>query len=91
VIRHARIGRALAGMFVDAGLREIEVAAETVLTRDFALFSAMTDLPAIGARAIEDHLTTQAALDDAVARAREDAAAGRFVAFLSLVTVWGRV
>jgi ubiquinone/menaquinone biosynthesis C-methylase UbiE len=91
VIRHPRIGRDLPAMFVDAGLHDVAVATETVLTRDFALFSAMTDLPAIGARAVGDGLTTQTELDDAVARADRDAAAGRFVAFLSLVTAWGRV
>jgi ubiquinone/menaquinone biosynthesis C-methylase UbiE len=91
VIRHPRIARGLSVIFVDAGLDDVQVAAETVVTRDFALFSAMSDLPGIGARAVGDGLTTQAALDNAIAHAGQDASAGRFVAFVSLLTAWGRV
>jgi SAM-dependent methyltransferase len=91
VIRHPRIGRALAGMFVDAGVRDVQVSAEAVVVRDFALFSATTDLPAIGRQAVDDGLVGRTALDDAVAAAEREAASGRFVAFLTLVTVVGRV
>jgi SAM-dependent methyltransferase len=90
-IRHPRVGRALPGLLVGAGLRDVQVAAESVGTGDFALFSAMTDLPAVGARASEDGALAPGVLDRAIARMQADAQAGRFLAILTLVTFWGRV
>jgi hypothetical protein len=61
-------------MFVDAGVRDVQVSAEAVVVRDFALFSATTDLPAIGRQAVDDGLVGRTALDDAVAAAEREAA-----------------
>jgi SAM-dependent methyltransferase len=87
-IRNPWIGRELAGLFVDAGVLEIEVGAEALVLRDFDTIRAMTDLPTLIAELRADG---EQKANDLEAEIEADAKAGRAVAAITLFTVTGRV
>jgi ubiquinone/menaquinone biosynthesis C-methylase UbiE len=86
-IRNPWIGRELTGLFVDAGLTDIEVVPEVLLQRDFDV-DVVIDPSLLAA-----DLRTQGheGVDAMLAAAEADSLAGRALAALTLFTVYARV
>lgn len=90
-IRHARAGREVAGFLVDVGLTEVRVRAEAVAVRDAETLTALGDLPGLVGVCVADGTLDRVRGEELLAAVAADAAAGRLVATLTLVTAWGRV
>lgn len=88
-VRHPRLGRALPALLADAGLVEVQVAAEALVVRDFALLNALADLPTLTAQIVESDGASQTELDGLVNELEHDAARGRLLGAVTLVTTWG--
>jgi SAM-dependent methyltransferase len=89
-ITHPRVGRALPALLVDAGLEEVEVAAEATVIRDFELLRVLGDLPALVAVTADGDSERASELDSVVSQLERDGAAGRLLAMITLVSAWGR-
>ncbi len=90
-IRHPRLGRALPAMLAGAGLVEVQVVAEALVVRDFALLNALADLPALTAQVAQSGGASTAELEDLASELEHDAARGRLLSTMTLVTAWGIV
>jgi SAM-dependent methyltransferase len=90
-IRHASVGRELAGLLRDQGVVEIAVEAETLIIRDAAVARAGFDLPTLVARLVDDGRASLSDAEAMLAGLERDSADGRLVAALTLFTAWGRV
>jgi SAM-dependent methyltransferase len=90
-VAHPRLGRALPGLLVDAGLHGVEVAAEATAIRDFELLRVLGDLPALVAAAADCDVDRGSELASVVAQLERDGAVGRLLATVTLVSAWGRV
>ncbi|HXB66244.1 MAG TPA: methyltransferase domain-containing protein [Solirubrobacteraceae bacterium] len=86
-IRHPWVGRELTGMFVDAGLTDVEIVPEVLLQRDLEI-DIVIDVPLL---ATDLRAQRHQGVDELLAATREDSRAGRAVAALTLFTVYGRV
>jgi SAM-dependent methyltransferase len=87
-IRNAWIGRALPGLFRDAGIAEVTVTAEAVVVREFDAVRAVLDLPALIAEVRE---RDRHGVQELLAQLGHDCRAGRAVVAMLLFTVTGRV
>jgi SAM-dependent methyltransferase len=90
-VAHPRLGRALPGLLLDAGLHGVEVAAEATVIREFQLLRVLGDLPALVAVTADGDRDLAAELDLVVSQLQRDGAAGRLLVTLTLVSAWGRV
>ena len=88
-IAHPRVGRTLPALLDDAGLAEVVTTAETIVVRDFALLSALADLPALAAVMADDGADSSE-VAAFVAELRKAGARGRLLGTMTLVSAWGR-
>lgn len=91
VISHPRVGRELPALLQRAGVRDVRVAAECVVIRDFALLEVLGDLAALMEVLVTDGHLTRAVAERFTSRLREDASAGRMTGLMTIVTAWGPV
>ena len=89
-LRSGTVGRALRGMLVGAGLREVSVTARTLVVTDRRAAETLLDIGGAAARAVEGGLIAPDRARAWTAGLDRAAAEGRFLAAMTAFMAWGR-
>jgi SAM-dependent methyltransferase len=90
-VRSGRVGRALRGLLVGAGLGEVGVAARTLVVTDRGAAETLLDIGGALARAVDGGMIPADRARAWTGEVDQAAAADRFLAALTAFMAWGRV